>query len=209
MSTVPSATSPPTSPPAKRHKPSNSIAEAVTTTTEDTTTTKDTTTMADTTTDNSSNGTTAPNATTLDQAPPLLIKKLSETAKLPLRGNEFAAGYDIYASQETVIPKRGKGLVETDLSIAVPAGTYGRIAPRSGLAVNHFIDTGAGVIDADYRGPVKVLLFNHGDADFEVKVGHRIAQLIIERIYHPEILEVQELSATVRGAGGFGSTGMF
>lgn len=123
MSTVPSATSPPTSPPAKRHKPSNSIAEAVTTTTEDTTTTKDTTTMADTTTDNSSNGTTAPNATTLDQAPPLLIKKLSETAKLPLRGNEFAAGYDIYASQETVIPKRGKGLVETDLSIAVPAGT--------------------------------------------------------------------------------------
>lgn len=87
--------------------------------------------------------------------------------------------------------------------------TDGRIAPRSGLAVNHFIDTGAGVIDADYRGPVKVLLFNHGDADFEVKVGHRIAQLIIERIYHPEILEVQELSATVRGAGGFGSTGMF
>jgi dUTP pyrophosphatase len=124
MSTVPSATSPPTSPPAKRHKPSNSIAEAVTTTT------KDTTTMADTTTDNSSNGTTAPNATTLDQAPPLLIKKLSETAKLPLRGNEFAAGYDIYASQETVIPKRGKGLVETDLSIAVPAGTCTFLPPR-------------------------------------------------------------------------------
>lgn len=93
--------------------------------------------------------------------------------------------------------------------IPFPKITDGRIAPRSGLAVNHFIDTGAGVIDADYRGPVKVLLFNHGDADFEVKVGHRIAQLIIERIYHPEILEVQELSATVRGAGGFGSTGMF
>ncbi len=83
----------------------------------------------------------------------------------------------------------------------------GRIAPRSGLASKHFIDTGAGVIDADYRGPVKVLLFNHNEADFEVKEGDRVAQLIVERIYTPEVLEVQELEASVRGAGGFGSTG--
>ena len=84
----------------------------------------------------------------------------------------------------------------------------GRIAPRSGLAAKNFIDTGAGVIDADYRGPVKVLLFNHGETDFEVKEGDRIAQLVIERIYTPEVVEVQELEASVRGAGGFGSTGV-
>ncbi len=83
----------------------------------------------------------------------------------------------------------------------------GRIAPRSGLAAKNFIDTGAGVIDADYRGPVKVLLFNHGESDFEVKEGDRIAQLVIERIYTPEVVEVEELEESVRGAGGFGSTG--
>jgi len=98
-------------------------------------------------------------------------------------------------------------MVDTDLAIAVPVGTYGRVAPRSGLAAKFFIDTGAGVIDADYRGMVKVLLFNHADMDYQVKEGDRIAQLIIEKIYTPEILEVEELEASVRGAGGFGSTG--
>ena len=85
--------------------------------------------------------------------------------------------------------------------------TDGRIAPRSGLASKNFIDTGAGVIDADYRGPVKVLLFNHSDTDFAVQEGDRVAQLVLERIYTPEVLEVQELEESVRGAGGFGSTG--
>ena len=83
----------------------------------------------------------------------------------------------------------------------------GRIAPRSGLASKHMIDTGAGVIDADYRGQVKVLLFNHGEKDFEVKEGDRVAQLVLERIYTPEVVEVKELEESVRGAGGFGSTG--
>ena len=83
----------------------------------------------------------------------------------------------------------------------------GRIAPRSGLAVKHFIDTGAGVIDSDYRGQVKVLLFNHSEVDFEIKEGDRIAQLVIERIYTPEVMVVEELEDSVRGAGGFGSTG--
>lgn len=72
--------------------------------------------------------------------------------------------------------------MDTDISIAVPANTYGRVAPRSGLASKHSIDVGAGVIDADYRGPVKVLLFNLSEVDFEVKVGERVAQLIIERV---------------------------
>ncbi|KAJ9157458.1 Deoxyuridine 5'-triphosphate nucleotidohydrolase [Pleurostoma richardsiae] len=144
---------------------------------------------------------------TMDQ--PLLIKKLSDKARLPTRGSDFAAGYDIYAAKDTVIPTRGKALIETDISMAVPAGTYGRIAPRSGLAAKHFIDTGAGVIDADYRGQVKVLLFNHGEADYEVKEGDRIAQLVLERICTPAVVEVAELEASVRGAGGFGSTGGF
>lgn len=83
----------------------------------------------------------------------------------------------------------------------------GRIAPRSGLASKNFIDTGAGVIDADYRGQVKVLLFNHADTDYAIKEGDRIAQLILERIVTPDVVEVQELEESVRGAGGFGSTG--
>ncbi|KAK4043682.1 dUTPase-like protein [Parachaetomium inaequale] len=141
------------------------------------------------------------------QPPPLLIKKLSDKARIPTRGSAFAAGYDLCAARLTTIPARGKALVDTDISMSLPAGTYGRIAPRSGLAAKHFIDTGAGVIDADYRGHVKVLLFNHADADFEVQEGDRIAQLIVERIYTPEVVEVQELEESVRGAGGFGSTG--
>jgi dUTP pyrophosphatase len=86
------------------------------------------------------------------------------------------------SAHETTIPGRGKALVETDLAIAVPGGTYGRIAPRSGLASKNHIDTGAGVIDADYRGQVKVLLFNHAGTDFAIKEGDRIAQLILERV---------------------------
>ncbi|AEO54022.1 hypothetical protein MYCTH_2296069 [Thermothelomyces thermophilus ATCC 42464] len=141
------------------------------------------------------------------QPPPLLIKKLSDKARLPTRGSAFAAGYDLYAARPTTIPARGKVLVDTDLSMSLPAGTYGRIAPRSGLAAKHSIDTGAGVIDADYRGHVKVLLFNHGETDYEVQEGDRIAQLIVERIYTPAVVEVQELEESVRGVNGFGSTG--
>jgi dUTP pyrophosphatase len=85
----------------------------------------------------------------------------------------------------------------------------GRVAPRSGLAHKHGIDTLAGVIDADYRGPVGVILANLSDNDFEVKVGDRIAQLIVEKIVMPEIVVVQKLEESVRGAGGFGSTGGF
>ncbi|KAL2022768.1 hypothetical protein VTK56DRAFT_4584 [Thermocarpiscus australiensis] len=184
----------PTSPPAKRAKIDGEA------------------TNSDTMTPSNGNASTDAQSTATQlpkqqQPPPLLIKKLSDKARLPTRGSAFAAGYDLYASRDTTVPARGKALVETDISMAVPAGTYGRIAPRSGLAAKHFIDTGAGVIDADYRGPVKVLLFNHGETDFAVKEGDRIAQLIVERIYTPEVVEVQELEASVRGAGGFGSTG--
>ncbi|KAI1461911.1 dUTP pyrophosphatase [Annulohypoxylon moriforme] len=184
MTTSANITSPPTSPPAKRVKTTETNTEAMAAPAAETTAVPQ-----------------------LETSPPLLIKKLSPNAKLPTRGSAFSAGYDLYAAQPTSIPARGKALVETDISIAVPANTYGRIAPRSGLAAKHFIDTGAGVIDADYRGPVKVLLFNHSDADFAIAEGDRVAQLVVERIYTPEVVEVQELEESVRGAGGFGSTG--
>ncbi|CAG9464349.1 unnamed protein product [Pedinophyceae sp. YPF-701] len=140
--------------------------------------------------------------------PLLKIKKLSEHATIPARGSKGAAGYDLSAAHDTVVPARGKELVKTDLSIAIPEGTYARIAPRSGLAWKNFIDTGAGVVDFDYRGPVGVILFNHGDTDFAVKRGDRVAQLILEKIVTPEVVEVEDLDSTDRGAGGFGSTGV-
>ncbi|KAM3378301.1 deoxyuridine 5'-triphosphate nucleotidohydrolase [Capsicum galapagoense] len=136
------------------------------------------------------------------------VKKLSDKAVLPSRGSPLSAGYDLSSATETKVPARGKALVPTDLSIAVPQGTYARIAPRSGLTWKHSIDVGAGVVDADYRGPVGVILFNHSDVDFEVKIGDRIAQLIIEKIIVPEVEVVDDLDSTVRGSGGFGSTGV-
>ncbi len=150
-------------------------------------------------------------APTRPPTPPasLMIQKLSADARLPTRGSAFAAGYDLYAARAATLPAHGKGLVDTDLAMAVPPGTYGRVAPRSGLAAKHFIDTGAGVIDADYRGHVRVLLFNHGDADFAIAAGDRIAQLVLERIVTPDVVEVAVLEESVRGAGGFGSTGGF
>ncbi|KDQ29052.1 hypothetical protein PLEOSDRAFT_1103085 [Pleurotus ostreatus PC15] len=141
----------------------------------------------------------------------LLVKRHSEKARLPTRGSALAAGYDLYRhavrAEKKTIPAHGKALIDTQISIAVPVGTYGRVAPRSGLASKFMIDTGAGVIDADYRGIVFVLLFNLSDKDFEVQEGDRVAQLILERVYTPDVMEVQDLEETLRGAGGFGSTG--
>ena len=92
--------------------------------------------------------------------------------------------------------------------MALPPGCYGRVAPRSGLALKKSIDIGAGVIDSDYRGEVGVILFNFGNKDFIVNMGDRIAQLIFEKIKTPKIKETDELEGTDRGIGGYGSTGM-
>eukprot|EP00210_Caulerpa_lentillifera_P002128 g2042.t1 len=136
------------------------------------------------------------------------VKLLSEHAITPVRKTEFSAGYDIASAKEYVVPAGGRVLVQTDIAIAIPQGCYGRIAPRSGLAVNYGIETGAGVIDSDYRGALGVLLFNHSDADYKVKKGDRVAQLILERIEIPEVQVVKELAETKRGDSGFGSTGV-
>lgn len=138
----------------------------------------------------------------------LPVKRLSERATLPTRGSEEAAGLDLYAAARVMIEPHGKALIPTDLAIAVPVGHYGRVAPRSGLAVKSHISVGAGVIDSDYRGPVQVVLFNHSPTEpFAVNLGDRVAQLILERISYPTVVEVVELAPSVRGAGGFGSTG--
>lgn len=134
----------------------------------------------------------------------------SDLAKLPRRADEGAAGYDLTSIETLTIPSRSRTLVPTGLSIQLPPYSYGRIAPRSGLSVKG-IDVGAGVIDESYRGLVMVLLINNSDRDFVVNVGDRIAQLLIEPVYYPDVEEVKslnDLTPTVRGAGGFGSTGM-
>jgi dUTP pyrophosphatase len=99
-------------------------------------------------------------------------------------------------------------VVSTGIAVKVPEGTYGRIAPRSGLAVKHGLHIGAGVIDTDYTGEVKVVIFNHNSKKYIIKPGFRIAQLILEQCVTPEVVEVDDLDATDRGSNGFGSTGV-
>ena len=94
---------------------------------------------------------------------PLGVKKLRYNARLPTRGSDGSVGYDLYSSEDATVPcQAGRALVSTGIALSIPDGLYGRVAPRSGLAVKHCINVGAGVIDPDYTGEVKVVLFNHG-----------------------------------------------
>ncbi len=138
----------------------------------------------------------------------LKVKRLYDTAKLPTQGTVGSAGWDLYSSVFGTVPPWSRLLVATGISITVPPGTYGRVAPRSGLAVKNGIDVGAGVVDRSYTGEVAVVLFNLSDEPFTFKTGERIAQLILEKIDDQATLEeVSELAPTERGNGGFGSTG--
>ena len=145
-------------------------------------------------------------------APPdeltLQYARLSHHAWAPARGSTGAAGFDLHAAEDVVVGPGERVCVKTDLQVRVPDGTYGRVAPRSGLALKHGIDVGAGVIDGDYRGNVMVLLFNFGAFDFHVGRGDRIAQLILEKICVAAPVERPSLDATGRGSGGFGSSGL-
>jgi dUTP pyrophosphatase len=137
----------------------------------------------------------------------LRVKKLSEDAIIPTRGSGGAVGYDLYSMDDVIIKPLQRALVCTGIAIVLPSGVYGRVAPRSGLTVKHGIQVGAGVIDPDYTGEIKVVLFNQGDKTFEVKKGDRIAQLVLEKCETPQIEEIGKIEETVRGSGGFGSTG--
>ena len=134
------------------------------------------------------------------------VKKLSPTARVPNRGSDKAAGHDLYANEGTEIPAREQAVIGTGIAIGLPYNTYRRIAPRSGLAVKHRLMTNAGVIDADYRGEIKVVLVNQGNQPYRVEKGDRIAQLIIEKINNKELQEVTELDDTERNTKGFGSS---
>lgn len=138
----------------------------------------------------------------------LRVKKLCEHAQVPVRGSQGAAGYDLTSTEGCVILPGKRAVVATGISIHLPPGVYGRVAPRSGLAVKNGLQVGAGVVDPDYTGEIKVVLFNHDDNPFVVKPGYRVAQLVLERYETPEVVEVQELVETERGSDGFGSTGV-
>lgn len=139
----------------------------------------------------------------------LPFRRLDERAILPTRGTPFSAGLDLYSIDRVIVPVNARRTIRTGWSLMIADGWYGRIAPRSGMAVRHGIATLAGVVDQDYRGELLVCLINHGDDAYTISPGDRIAQLIIERCATVHAFEVEEdLPATVRGAGGFGSTGM-
>jgi dUTP pyrophosphatase len=132
----------------------------------------------------------------------LKVKRLAPDAILPARGSAGAVGYDLYASESHVILPGRRAVIATGVALEFPPGVYGRVAPRSGLAVKSGIQVGAGVIDPDYTGEVKVVLFNQGGgAPFVVKPGYRIAQLVLERYEVHETVEVDELDETERGEG--------
>lgn len=138
----------------------------------------------------------------------LRIKLLSSDATVPKRGSAEAAGYDLSAAHNELIPPGERRPIKTNVAVGIPLDHYGKIAPRSGLALRNGIDVLAGVIDRDYTGDVTVILLNTDKTPFEVKKGDRIAQLILHKISTPDVLVVDELSQTERGSGGFGSTGM-
>lgn len=140
-------------------------------------------------------------------SPILSFKKLSMHAYSPVKMTDGSAGFDLRSAYDYIIEPCGKALIPTDLAVKIPDGCYGRIAPRSGLALKYHIDVAAGVIDRDYRGNLGVILFNHSSTCFTVRKGDRIAQLICEKIIEPELKEVLSLDNTERSERGFGSTG--
>ncbi|MBL4637008.1 MAG: dUTP diphosphatase [Kofleriaceae bacterium] len=139
------------------------------------------------------------------------IKCLREDAQPPRYMSEFAAGADLVAAidEDLVIPPGGRIAVGTGLALAISTGYEGQVRPRSGMALRHGLTVvnAPGTIDSDYRGEVKVLLVNLGQEPVCIEPGQRIAQLVIAPVVQADFCVVDELSETVRGAGGFGSTG--
>jgi len=141
--------------------------------------------------------------------PVLDVRRLDPGLPLPAYAHPGDAGLDLYAADTTTLRPGERALVPTGIALAIPAGFVGLVHPRSGLAVDHGLTVlnAPGTIDAGYRGEVKVLLVNLGQDVVEITHGQRIAQLLLMRIGLADVREVDLLDATVRGAGGFGSTG--
>ncbi len=139
------------------------------------------------------------------------IQRLAGGEGLPLPSYETAgaAGMDLRAAEACVLKSGGRYLMPTGFAIALPQGYEAQVRPRSGLAVKHGVTVlnAPGTIDSDYRGEIKVPLINHGETDFAIARGDRIAQMVIAAAAHAVWSETQNLEATARGAGGFGSSG--
>ena len=139
------------------------------------------------------------------------VKRLphGEGLPLPAYATSGAAGMDVVSAEDITIAPGARHPVATGLSMAIPQGYEIQVRPRSGLALKHGITVPntPGTIDSDYRGELKVLLINHGTADFPIKRGERVAQLVLAPVVQASWQEVDELDATARGEGGFGSTG--
>jgi dUTP pyrophosphatase len=149
----------------------------------------------------------------------LNIKKLTEKAQVPVYGSQFAAGMDLFSAVDLTVPPQTRKLVSTGISVSWetqegqwdehPEKYYLRIAPRSGLSVKSNIDIGAGVVDSDYRGEIFVCFINNSlDKEYHIQRGDKIAQMILTRFEQfSEVVIVDDLTETLRGEGGFGSTG--
>jgi dUTP pyrophosphatase len=139
------------------------------------------------------------------------IRRLAhgEGLALPAYESEHAAGMDLRAAEDAILPPGGRALVATGFAIALPDGFEAQVRPRSGLAAKHGVTllNSPGTIDADYRGEIKVILINHGHEAFAIKRGDRIAQMVVSPVTRVALKESAELSGTARGSGGFGSTG--
>lgn len=137
----------------------------------------------------------------------LKVKLVNLDARVPTQGTKFSAGYDLYAPNYFIIKPKSSLLVDIGLQLEIPEGYYGRIADRSSIASKYDVHVHAGVIDSDYRGNIKILLFNHSKESFSAQKDERIAQLILEKIAENVNVVVESvLSSTDRGEGGFGST---
>ena len=132
---------------------------------------------------------------------------MRDDARLPVRASEGSAGADLFCVEPFVLNAGERRGIPTGISVEIPVGYYGRVAPRSGLAVRHGIDVLAGVIDSDYRGELIILLINLGSEPVSIKAGDRIAQLIIENAAPTQFELSADLDDTIRGEGGFGSSG--
>jgi dUTP pyrophosphatase len=142
-----------------------------------------------------------------DDTPLVLPALVGEGGSLPEYSSTGAAGADLRASEAVEIAPGARAAVPTGVRLQIPPGHVGLVWPRSGLAVRHGIDTLAGVIDSDYRGEVRVVLVNHGDAPFRVAAGDRIAQLLLQRVERAAFVAAPAIDDTRRGEAGFGSTG--
>lgn len=151
-------------------------------------------------------------------SPVIKVFKVSPHAVIPTRGTPGAAGFDLYAAESVPVPRGGRRWISCGLAIEMPPGMYGQVLPRSGLC-SAGVDIGAGVIDSDYRGMLRVLVVNNlmpgqrlapveANGMLDVTTGMRIAQIVFHSHYSGELALVQEVSATERGEAGFGSTGV-